>query len=63
MDLRLCEFIEHAWEEGDSRDIPADARSGLTHVIDAPRRHLLAVSDCYWHGAKMSCQSEQILCG
>ena len=40
MDLRLCEFVEHAWEEGDARNIPADARSGLMHFIDAPRGHL-----------------------
>ena len=37
MDLRLCEFVQHTWEEGDSRNIPADARSGLIHFIDAPR--------------------------
>ena len=40
MDLRLCEFVEHAWEEGDSRNIPADARLGLMHFIDASRGHL-----------------------
>ena len=34
MDLRLCEFGQHAWEEGDSRNIPAEARSGLMHFID-----------------------------
>ena len=40
MDLRLCEFVQHSWEEGDSRNIPADARSGLMHFIDAPRGQL-----------------------
>ena len=37
MDLRLYEFSEHAREEGDSSNIPADARSGLVHFIDALR--------------------------
>ena len=37
------------WEEGDSRNILADA------CIDA-----LPVNDCYWNGARMNCQSEQI---
>ena len=40
MDLRLCEFVQHAWEEGDSCDTPADARSDLMHFIDAPLGHL-----------------------
>ena len=40
MDLRLCEFVERAWEECDSRNIPADARLGLMHFIDALRGHL-----------------------
>ena len=40
MDLRFCEFVEHGWEEGHSRNIPADARSGLLHFIEAPRGHL-----------------------
>ena len=35
MDLRHCEFIEHAWDEGDSRNIRADARLGLMHFIKA----------------------------
>ena len=33
--LRLCEFVQCAWKEGDSRNIQADACSGLTHLIDA----------------------------
>ena len=40
MDLRLCEFVQHSWEEGDFRSIPADARSGLMHFIDALRGQL-----------------------
>ena len=40
VDLRHCEFVQHAWEEGDSRSIPADARSGLMHFIDALRGQL-----------------------
>ena len=40
MVLRLCEFVQHAWEEGDSRNIPADARSGLLHFIDSLRGQL-----------------------
>ena len=40
MDLRLCEFVQHAWEEGDSRNIPADARSSLLHFIEIPRGQL-----------------------
>ena len=40
IDLRLCELVEHAWEEGDSRKIPADARSGLLHFIGALRGQL-----------------------
>ena len=37
VDLRFCEFIEHAWEEGDSRNLPIDARSGLMHFIPGLR--------------------------
>ena len=40
MDLRICEFVEHAWEEGDSHNIPSDARSGLMHFIDALHTYL-----------------------
>ena len=42
MDIRLCEFVQHSWEEGDSRNIPTDARYGLIHFIDAPRGQLHA---------------------
>ena len=56
MDLRLCEFV------GGSRNIPADAPSGLIHFINALRGSSMAVSDYYWHGAKMSCQCELIPC-
>ena len=37
MDLRLCEIVQHAWEDGDSRNILADARSGLMQFINALR--------------------------
>ena len=40
MDLRLCELVEQAWEEGHSRNIPVDARSGLMRFTDALRGHL-----------------------
>ena len=40
MDIRLCEFVQHSWEKGDSRNILADARCGLIHFIDALRGQL-----------------------
>ena len=39
MDLRFCEFVQHAWEECDSRNILADARSGLVHFISSRQLH------------------------
>ena len=57
MDLRLCQFVEHAWEEGDSRNIPADARSSLTHFMDALRGHLPGIQRLLLaSGVKMNCQ-------
>ena len=37
VDIRLCEYIEHCWEEGETRNLPANARSGLMHFIPSLR--------------------------
>ena len=62
MDLRICEFVEHSWEEGDSRNMPADARSGLRHFLLLCVGNSLAVGDFYGHGAQMSCRCEPAPC-
>ena len=40
MDLRLCEYIEQLWEEGDSRRWATDAPSGFVHFVPQLRARL-----------------------
>jgi hypothetical protein len=40
VDAALCEFTEKAWEEGDSKSLPANARSALMHFLPRLRGSL-----------------------
>ena len=40
LDGRLCEYIEHLWQNGDSKAFASDCLSGLGHYILQCKKHL-----------------------